>query len=518
MPPGWVKAQLYEILDQLTDGTHQPPIFSTNGIQFVVISNINGVSINWKSVSKWVSQETYEREARRLRPRTDDILYTAVGSYGTAVRLSDDRDFMFQRHIAFLRPNTEVIDPNFLCHVLNSPVCKQQADAVARGVAQKTVTLGSLRTFSLPLAPLPEQRRIVARIDELFAEIAEGEAALERARQGLDTWRRALLKAAVTGELTRDWREANDPAETGSDLLTRIRANSSERTTRKRRGHRTLASEGLGTDLLPELPEGWAWARLGEIVSDTLLGLDRNAAAQREVSNGTPYIKMNNISMGGVVDTKGLVRTSVSAAETLRYKLRVGDLLFNTRNSRELVGKNGIVKDVNEDTVFNNNILRLRFFSGMEPEFLNFYMCSPGFRKNLETVKRATTSVAAVYQSDLLMLPIAIPSTAEQVEIVSAIKFHTDRASDAVKLIERTTRTDRVGLQQSILKAAFEGRLVPQEPADEPASVLLARLSYSNLQTATKRRARAKAPFSHPSLPGFTGRSVDPRVKPAGED
>ena len=64
----------------------------------------------------------------------------------------------------------------------------------------------------------------MARIDELFAEIAEGEAALERARQGLDTWRRALLKAAVTGELTRDWREANRPAETGADLLARIRA------------------------------------------------------------------------------------------------------------------------------------------------------------------------------------------------------------------------------------------------------------------------------------------------------
>ena len=78
--------------------------------------------------------------------------------------------------------------------------------------------------ISIPVAPLPEQRRIVARIDELFAEIAEGEAALERARQGLDTWRRALLKAAVTGELTRDWREANRPTETGADLLARIRA------------------------------------------------------------------------------------------------------------------------------------------------------------------------------------------------------------------------------------------------------------------------------------------------------
>ena len=79
-----------------------------------------------------------------------------------------------------------------------------------------------MKTQCLPLAPLAEQRRIVARIDALFAEIAEGEAALAAARKGLDTFRRALLKAAVTGELTKDWRAANPVIETGHDLLARI--------------------------------------------------------------------------------------------------------------------------------------------------------------------------------------------------------------------------------------------------------------------------------------------------------
>ena len=135
---------------------------------------------------------------------------------------------------------------------------------------------------------------------------------------------------------------------------------------------------------LPGLPEGWVWAPFGEIVSDSLVGLDRNAGAQREGANGTPYIKMNNISMDGVVDTKDLVRTSVSTTETVRYKVLPGDVLFNTRNSRELVGKTGIVTDITGNTVFNNNILRLRFVGGINPEFSNFQMCSPVFRKNLE--------------------------------------------------------------------------------------------------------------------------------------
>ena len=114
----------------------------------------------------------------------------------------------------------------------------------------------------MPVAPLPEQRRIVARIDELFAEIAEGEAALERARQGLDTWRRALLKAAVTGELTRDWREANGPTETGADLLARIRAGreaSGQKILRSRKSIGAAPLDIAALPLLQRLGLGPAW-------------------------------------------------------------------------------------------------------------------------------------------------------------------------------------------------------------------------------------------------------------------
>ena len=81
------------------------------------------------------------------------------------------------------------------------------------------IDFATIAGFDFPLAPLAEQRRIVARVDALFAEIAEGEAALAAARKGLDTFRRALLKAAVSGELTKDWRAANPATETGHDLL-----------------------------------------------------------------------------------------------------------------------------------------------------------------------------------------------------------------------------------------------------------------------------------------------------------
>jgi type I restriction enzyme S subunit len=121
-----------------------------------------------------------------------------------------------------LRPRDQ-IEPRYLFWFVNWQKFTSWAIPLQRGNSPPAVVDSDVKGLPFPLSPLPEQRRIVARIDELFAEIAEGEAALERARSGLDTWRRALLKAAVTGELTREWREANRLRETGGDLLNRLR-------------------------------------------------------------------------------------------------------------------------------------------------------------------------------------------------------------------------------------------------------------------------------------------------------
>ena len=129
------------------------------------------------------------------------------------------------------------------------------------GTTRLKLTKAQLERIPIPLAPLAQQRRIVARVDALFAEIAEGEAALAAARKGLDTFRRALLKAAVSGELTKDWRAVNPIAETGHDLLARI---AKERVT-KTPARRIADVSRLDPSILPKLPKDWAWATLGEI-------------------------------------------------------------------------------------------------------------------------------------------------------------------------------------------------------------------------------------------------------------
>ncbi|MFZ2056491.1 MAG: restriction endonuclease subunit S [Acidimicrobiales bacterium] len=109
-----------------------------------------------------------------------------------------------------------------------------------------------------------------------------------------------------------------------------------------------------------ELPEGWATAALGEIVQSSLIGIDRGRSRQRAIPPGSPYVRMNCITNDGRVRFSNLTFVDVNPEERRHFSLRTGDILFNTRNSRELVGKIGLVIDPPPEAVFNNNIMRLR--------------------------------------------------------------------------------------------------------------------------------------------------------------
>jgi len=164
------------------------------------------------------------------------------------------------------------------------------------------------------------------------------------------------------------------------------------------------------------LPDGWEIMTVGEIAENTMIGLDRGRSQQsvEQISDGYAYIKMNNVSMDGSVDLENIVFVPANGSEVVKYSLAHGDILFNTRNSLELVGKTGIVKSPNPNTLYNNNLMRIKVKSFILPEFLCYQMCSYDFRKKLELVKKSTTNVAAIYAKDLLPLPVVLPPLIEQ--------------------------------------------------------------------------------------------------------
>lgn len=486
LPSGWLKVRLEEIVDRITDGTHQPPKFVSAGIPFVVIGNIVDGQIVWDSVQKFVSESTYRNESKRLRPLPGDILYTAVGSYGLAVKVVDDRDFMFQRHIAFVRPRHEIIDPTYLCYALNSPTTKRQADRVARGVAQKTVTLGSLRQFDIPLPPVAEQRRIVARIDALFAEIAEGEAALAAARNGLDTFRRALLKAAVTGELTEDWRAANTVSETGGDLLARV---AKHRTTAAtgRRSRRSAETRAQDAGANRELPDQWTWAsleELGEIVGGATVDRKRKPADPATV----PYLRVANVQRGHV-DLSEIKAITVERTTAQKLQLRRGDVLLNEGGDRDKIGRGWVWDGSVPDMIHQNHVFRVRLHDeGINPYFVSHYANELGRPFFIEKGKQ-TTNLASISLSKIGTLPVPVPPPAEAAEIVRRVSEALAAYADTLASLDAEA-ADAARLKQSILKAAFEGRLVPQDSTEEPAAALLERLATTAPAPARAKRGR----------------------------
>lgn len=188
MSSRWPSIRLEDACVRVTDGTHQSPRFEAHGIPFLVISDVVSGEIDWSGVSKWVNEETYEANTSRCRPERGDVLYTAVGSFGVAVPVETDQRFMFQRHIAHIKPDPRRVHTRFLAHILNSPMIRAIAERVAKGVAQRTVTLGDLKNFEIPLPPLAEQRSV--------ADILDKADAIRRKRKEAIALTEELLRAA----------------------------------------------------------------------------------------------------------------------------------------------------------------------------------------------------------------------------------------------------------------------------------------------------------------------------------
>ena len=164
IPESWKWVRISDLCKSIADGDHQPPPQVPNGIPFLVISNVSGGSLDF-SYTRFVPVDYFKVLSPERVAERGDILFTVTGSYGIPVKVDCDTSFCFQRHIALLKL---MLDWDYLFYALKSSVIKNQCDATATGTAQKTVGLNSLRNMILPLPPLAEQKRIVARLEELL--------------------------------------------------------------------------------------------------------------------------------------------------------------------------------------------------------------------------------------------------------------------------------------------------------------------------------------------------------------
>ncbi len=195
-PKRLVIAPLASLCRRITDGTHQPPHWSPTGHPFLFVSNIISGELSFET-QKFISDDTHAELTRRTPIEVGDVLYSTVGSYGVPALVRTSRKFAFQRHIAHLKPRSELLAPEFLCAMLASKRLRQQADRAARGVAQKTVNLTDIRNFTVFCPPLDAQYDFAARV----AEVDKLRAAHRASLASLDALFASLQHRAFRGEL-----------------------------------------------------------------------------------------------------------------------------------------------------------------------------------------------------------------------------------------------------------------------------------------------------------------------------
>lgn len=351
----------------------------------------------------------------------------------------------------------------------------------ARG--HMTGTAGQLRVparfldeWPFPLPPLPEQRRIVSEIEKHSTRLDAAVASLHRARANLKRYRASVLRAACEGrlvpteaELAR--REGRD-YEPASVLLERI--------LRGRRGrwedqekHRGRHREPQPPDApgLPPLPDGWIWATIKQLSWRLQYGTSAKSTSDQV---GIPVLRMGNIQDGAIdlADLKYLPENHPHVPPTL---LEPGDLLFNRTNSAELVGKSTVFQVNHPRSCFASYLIRASFVEGCLADYVSTYINSEYGRRYIRSVQNQQVGQANVNGTKLARMPIPLPPFAEQRRIVAEVERNMSVIRAAGEMVQVSVkRAER--LRQAILRRAFEGTLVPQDPTDEPASVLLERI------------------------------------------
>jgi type I restriction enzyme S subunit len=210
---------LATLCTSITDGDHQAPPKASEGIPFITISAINTGTIDLSKATRFVPEAYYEDLKSERRPQKGDLLYSVTGSIGIPAPVEEDFPFVFQRHIAILRPDVEKLIQSYLLFALQSPQVRQQGLECATGIAQLTIPLRGLRDFVIPAPSVDEQREIVHRIDSAFSKIDLLAFEAEKAIKLTDRLDQRILAKAFAGELVRQ--DPND--EPANALLERIR-------------------------------------------------------------------------------------------------------------------------------------------------------------------------------------------------------------------------------------------------------------------------------------------------------
>lgn len=499
IPSGWAYSTLGEIASYINGRAFKPDEWQSFGKPIIRIQNLNNpdAKVNYSSVM----------HEDRYKVNQGDILYAWSASLGAHTWRGGEA--WLNQHIFRVVPYS-CCNKSFIFYLLHK--FTQDLYKKSHGSGMVHVTKGKFEETEVILPPFNEQIRIAGALDELFSGLDAAVAELKRIKTNIKRYRASVLQAAVEGRLTAEWRKQNPPSETGAELLARLlkerRAKWEENQLKKYaeqgktppKDWKEKYPEPVKPDTtgLPELPEGWVWASLHQLSWNSSYGTSDKCSYD---ATGLAVIRIPNIKNGSLC-LKNVKYASGSLDIPANDLIAPGDaLIIRTNGSKSLIGKIALI--TNKPThplYYASYLIRFRVVNISQlPSWLGKIWDVSLIRNWIED--RAATSAGQhnVSMSTLNALPIPIPTIKEQTQAITVIDSRLKIADALDETLDNALKRAAI-LRQSILKRAFEGRLVPQDPNDEPASVLLERIRAERAEqsatvnpTRTKRKGKGDA-------------------------
>lgn len=489
LPDKWGWTTLAQVCDKIQDGTHFSPKnqLPHGKYRYITAKNVKPAGLDLSEIT-FLTEADHREINQRCDPRPGDVLLVKDGvNTGDAAINTIDEEISLLSSVCFLRPSAGLVN-RYLRYYLLSPMGYNSLVGRMTGTAIKRIILKKIKETRIPIPPLAEQRRIVAKVEELFSELDAGVAVLEKVRAKLKRYRASVLKAAVEGRLTEGWRAEHPPAEPAPALLARILAD--RRRWWEEAQKEKFATAGkpppkdwqakyaeptpLDTTSLPALPNGWCWVTLdalAEVVGGITKGQKRSSGGRvREV----PYLRVANVQRG-YLDLEEIKVIEAADEEIEALKLQPGDILFNEGGDRDKLGRGWVWRGEIDECIHQNHVFRARLCTAdVLPEWVSHHGNTFG-RYWFMRAGKQSVNLASINLTVLKNFPVPLAPVSEQQAILEDVERRLTVVDQLAAQVEANlTRAAR--LRQAILKRAFEGKLVPQDPADEPAMALLARL------------------------------------------
>ena len=461
LPKGWILTSLGEITDKSQYGwtTRASP---NGNLHLLRTTDITSGKIEWDSVPFC---EKEPEDIGKYLLEDGDIVISRAGSVGHSYLLHNPKRSIFASYLIRFKP---LVNRFYLFYFLRSSYYWEAISEKSIGIAMANVNASKLKQIEIPLPPLAEQQRIVNKIEELFTNLDKGVESLEEVKSKLKVYRQAILKYAMEGKLTEKWREENkDKIEPASILLDKIKE-------KKLKIEKFRKYSLIEKSILIKLPEEWTWTELINIAIKFQSGGTPLTKIDKYYENGTiPFVKIEDItnSKKYLYDTKIKI-TKEGLNNSSAWIVPENSILYSMYASYGIPTINKIKVATNQAIVGivpPHNLINV--------EFIYYYLLY--IKPGLKNLIRGTTqeNLNAQIVSNIFF---SLPPLEEQHKIVERIEQLFSLADYIEETVDSKLGQSKT-LRQSILKKAFEGKLVPQDPNDEPAELLLEKIKKQKL-------------------------------------